>query len=164
VLGPGNAYRVFVLGSSAVPRVTDPAEAGRAPELSVLSSLAHGNEPGGEEVVLATYAASRTLDPERARMYIDLVLARLSEAARNALEALMATGGYEYQSDFARKYYGAGKAEGKAEDLLRILELRRIPASPEQRALVAACTDLARLDAWLAEALTASTAGEVFAR
>ena len=46
------------------------------------------------------------LGDERARFYGDLVLNSLNEAARRALEAMMK--GYEYQSDFAKKYVAQG--------------------------------------------------------
>src|SRR5262249_8500712 len=50
------------------------------------------------------------LDDDRARFYYDLVYNSLHEAARRALEAMMK--GYEYQSDFAKKYVAQGLAEG----------------------------------------------------
>ncbi|MBX3250911.1 MAG: DUF4351 domain-containing protein, partial [Myxococcales bacterium] len=56
-----------------------------------------------------------TFDDAKALIYHDLVRASLNEAARRALESFMETKGYEYQSEFARKYFGEGKAEGKAE-------------------------------------------------
>ena len=40
------------------------------------------------------------------------ILARRNERVRNALEALNMQS-YEYQSEFARKYYGQGTIEGK---------------------------------------------------
>jgi hypothetical protein len=43
------------------------------------------------------------------------VLASLNELARRIVEARMRIEGYEYQSDFARRYLALGKAEGRAE-------------------------------------------------
>ena len=54
------------------------------------------------------------LDPERSTLYCDLVLHSLPEAARRALQAMDASK-YEYQSEFARRYFGQGKAAGIAE-------------------------------------------------
>ncbi|HWK75922.1 MAG TPA: DUF4351 domain-containing protein [Povalibacter sp.] len=54
------------------------------------------------------------LDEERSRLYFDLILNSLSEAARRALRN-MDPAKYEYQSDFARKYVAQGRAEGRAE-------------------------------------------------
>ncbi len=58
-------------------------------------------------------ALGAELDEERARFYGDLVQNALNEAARRALEAKMK--GYEYQSDFAKKYVAQGRAEGEAQ-------------------------------------------------
>jgi hypothetical protein len=47
---PGSVFIPFVLGPEAVPRVTAAGAATGHPVLAVLSSVAHGNEPGGERV------------------------------------------------------------------------------------------------------------------
>lgn len=57
------------------------------------------------------------LEEERVRLCVDLAMSSLSEAARNALEALMQSGAYEYQSNFARKYVAQGRQEGRQEGL-----------------------------------------------
>ena len=75
----------IVLGPESLPRITDVEEAVEAPELAVLSALAHGNDPKGVEVVLAAVAASAGLDEERGKLYCDLVTAGLTESARRAL-------------------------------------------------------------------------------
>lgn len=75
---PGWHLRPLVVDPGQVPAVTDPAEAGRSPELAVLSALAHSEGPERDKV--------------------------LPEAARHHLEELMTAGTYEYRSDFARKY------------------------------------------------------------
>ena len=58
-----------VLGPELVPWVRSADEAAKAPELAVLSALAHGNEQGGLAVVLAALAAAYGLDDERKRLY-----------------------------------------------------------------------------------------------
>jgi hypothetical protein len=98
------------------------------------------------------------------------VLNALPQAARVALEEMMRSGTYEYQSDFARKYYGQGlakgeakgEAKGKAESILTILENRGIDLSPAQRETILACRDLEQLDRWLRRSLNISTAPELF--
>ena len=108
---PGFVLRPPVLRRAAVPVVTDPAEAARRPELAVLSAMAHGETEQGAAIAAAVLPAIRELDDERARFYGDLVYNSLNEAARRALEAMMK--GYEYQSDFAKKYVAQGReAEG----------------------------------------------------
>jgi len=67
--------------------------------------------------------ASVGLDAERSRLYCDLVLHSLPEAARQALLTMDASK-YQYQSEFARRYYGQGKAEGRLEIVLKQLATR----------------------------------------
>jgi predicted transposase YdaD len=47
-------------------------------------------------------------------LYVDLVYASLSEAAREELQKMNSVK-YEYQSEFARRYVAQGRVEGKAE-------------------------------------------------
>jgi hypothetical protein len=54
-------------------------------------------------------------------MYVDLVLTSLSDAARREL-ITMDPAKYEYQSDFAKRYIGVGRAEGRAEGRAAILQ------------------------------------------
>jgi Domain of unknown function (DUF4351) len=75
----------------------------------------------------------------------------LSEAARRALEAMDSTK-YPYQSEFARRYFGQGKAEGWAEGeaagkaamVLRLLSLRfgTLPEATETRIRRATLSEL----------------------
>ncbi|GAA4063394.1 hypothetical protein [Nonomuraea soli] len=56
-----------------------------------------------------------------------------------------------------------GRAEGKVEALLITLGARGLTVSPEQRARIEGCTDLAELDLWIRRALTCPTTAEVLA-
>ena len=98
-----------MLRRTAVPVVTEPEEAARRPELGVLSALAHGETEQGATIAAAVLPAIQGLDDDRVRLYYDLVYNSLNEAARRALEAMMK--GYQYQSDFAKKYVAQGRAE-----------------------------------------------------
>jgi hypothetical protein len=112
---PGFVLCPHVLPRTAVPVVTDPEEAARRPELGVLSAMAHGDTEQGATIASAVLPVLRGLDDDRARLYYDLVYTSMNEAARRALETMMK--GYEYQSDFARKYVAQGRAEGLNEGL-----------------------------------------------
>jgi hypothetical protein len=106
-----------VVGPSVLPVIRSRRQARSLPELAVLSAMTHGNKPAkGLDAVLAAFVAMANLDDERARLYLDLILARLDKKTRRALEA-MTMQKYEYQSEFAKKYYGQGKQEGFAEGL-----------------------------------------------
>ncbi|UQA56667.1 hypothetical protein [Polyangium aurulentum] len=115
-MGPGHSSIVpLVLGPAGVPIVTDIQEAAERPELAVLSAMAHGRTETGLEVAVAALVASAGIeDDERKTLYADLVLFSLNEAARRAIEAL-GMRNYEYQSEFARKYFFEGRKEGRDE-------------------------------------------------
>lgn len=154
----GSVVRPVALGPGALPVVTDVEVARRDPELAVLSAQAHRNGPSAVPVALAALGATVGLDDERVRVYTDLVIAALPAAARRALEELMATGTYTYQSDFAKKYYG----QGLSRSIVAVLAARGIPLSDEARARVESCTDPKQLERWVTLAVTAASADELF--
>ena len=165
-LGGGNWFTPLVAGPAAIPQVTDEAAAVRDPELAVLSAMAHGrHEDATTAAAIASAAlhASVALDPDRSRLYCDLILASLSEAARRELQT-MDPAKYEFQSEFARRYIALGreegraegKAEGRAELVKRQLVLRFGILAPDAAARVSAAS-IDELDAIGARLLTAPT-------
>ena len=75
-----------------------------------------------------------------------------------------------YRSPFIESWEEKGRAKGRAEglvearaeDLPKALEVRGIQVTKAQRAKVEASTDLGQLDTWFSNALTATSADEVF--
>ena len=162
-LGGGMILRPVVIGPDLVPHVIDVEEARRAPELAVLSVLTHRNESDVVAIAVAAVTAAHDLDEERARLYHDMIVDALSDAARHSLEAVMATSGYQYpQSDFAKKHYGEGKLEGRQKSLLRFLAARSFVIDSATRARIEQCTDPAQLDQWIDRAATASSLDDIF--
>jgi hypothetical protein len=106
-------YTPRVLGPELIPVITDAARAKAEPALAVLSAAAHGKEPGAERIALAALQGCVDLDNEVATLYADLVQAFLGRAAQAALEAILNTGSYQFQSEFARKYVQLGREEGE---------------------------------------------------
>ena len=180
-IGPsGDTMRPLVLGPDAVPVVTDVGAARKNIELAVLSALVHAR---GRKAIAAAVAAVAAvgglaeegrIDEERLKLSTDLIHAALGTKARRLLEALMREG-YEYQSEFARKYVAEGKAAGiaegtaegriagKLEGLLTILAARKLPLSAAQRETVTACRDPGQFDRWIARAATADASDGIFA-
>jgi hypothetical protein len=165
---PGCKLAPLVVGPDVIPKVTEVDIAMAAPELAVLSAMAHGQGRDAEAIGRAALLAAARLDDERGQIYTDACLALLHSAAKEALEAMMANGTYEYQSDYFRRAIGQGMAEGeargvargKAEAVLAVLAGRGLAVSDPLRDRVLACTDVARLDAWLTRAITAASAAE----
>jgi hypothetical protein len=160
---PNWVLRPVVIGPDRVPVLTDPEVAAQSPELAVLSAMAHGADIDDGTKVLAAFVASlRTISDNQANLYTDVVLMTLPEAARANLEELMATGTYEYQSDFARRYYGQGRVEGEATALLGFLQARGIDVPDDSHERIMQCTDLEQFATWIPRAATISTIDELF--
>ena len=136
---PGFHLQPIVVSLSAVPRILEEHVAFAAPELAVLSAIAHRDVAVAS---LAVRAVSR-LPADKGRVYLDRVLAALPTLARRILEENMK--GYEYQSDFARKYYGEGVAAGMHEAALAIARAKIPSLSSQQQTSILAVKDTERL-------------------
>ncbi|WP_281404373.1 hypothetical protein [Pyxidicoccus fallax] len=165
---PGFVLRPLVVGPDAIPVLTDVQEARREPELAVLSAMAHGQGEVGQAIAQAVMGAVVGLEGERVRLYVDLVVSSLNEAARHALEELMRSGTYEYQSEFARRYVAQGRQEGLQEGekvaLLEVLDARGLKVDAEARQRIQECTRPAQLKRWLRRAVVVQSVQELFAR
>ncbi len=159
---PGWLLTPLVLRPDRVPVVVGAAQARRAPEIAVLSALAHGGRPDGRAVLDALPEAFAMLDEQHALLYADVVFAALPVAAQRHLEALMAGATFEYQSDFARRYYGQGRADGGAEAVLAVLDARGFHVPEPVRARISECSDVEQLDTWVRRAATAGSVEDIF--
>jgi hypothetical protein len=129
--------------------------------------MAHGETDQGATIAAAVLPAIQGLDDDRVRFYYDLVYNSLNEAARRTLEAMMK--GYEYQSDFAKKYVAQGRAEGLAEGrtkeaahaVLTVLQARGLVVPDAARERILAQKDTERLERWLKKAVVAPSVAAV---
>ena len=171
---PGFVLSPLVTGPESIPLITDAQVASRDPELAILSAMAHGKEEVGQAIAESVFAAVQGLDPGRLRLYLDLALCSLNEVARTALEALMKSGNYEYQSEFARKYVAQGREEGREAGLekgrqegelaalMEVLDARGLQVDEASRQRLLACTELSQLKGWLRKAVTVKSVQELF--
>lgn len=160
-MGNGSRFVPLVLSPSGVPEVTDEAQAQSEPELAVLSAMAHGKDADAEksaQIALAARSAVRGLDHDRSKLYFDLVLTHLSEAARRAFQA-MDPRKYEYQSDFARRYVAEGEVRGRAAVVAKLLVRRFGPLTGDAETRIAVAS-IAELDEMVERLLTAQSLRE----
>jgi hypothetical protein len=164
ILGGDSRVVPWVLPLADIPEILHPEQASEQPELAVLSAIAHGNDPDVNkslEIAMAAHRASEALDRDRSSLYFDLISGSLSEAARKAFESMVAN--RQYISDFARKYFGDGKAEGKAEGeaaVLLILLSQRFGVLSETTQDRIRGASVAQLESLAQRLLTASTLRE----
>jgi hypothetical protein len=173
VLGPGNTFTPYVLSGDTIPRVETVAAAREAPELSVLSAIAHGRSRHGTKVATAALGAALGLEEELSLLYSDLIMASVNEATKRSLEALMSNG-YVYQSEFAIRHQALGRSEGealgrsegeakgKAEAVLAFLMARGLDVTEAVEERIQACDNLTLLDRWVRAAATVTCAEELF--
>src|ERR1700736_746265 len=161
-VGPGTRCKPWVVGPSNTPAITALQDAQENVELAVLSAIEHGQSPDiplAARIASAAILASADIDAERSRLYLDVILTSLLANAPEAVEATMNSLGYEYQSDFARRYFGQGKAEGRMEITLKLLALRFGPLPDAIQTRVRSAQD-AQLDAIAERLLTVPTLEE----
>ena len=108
-LGIGSSFQPLVLGPSAVPRIVTAGDAAAAPELAILSALAHG--PKEKNVVVAAFAGLDAMPSEDIQLYFDLIWSRLDSALRQEVQAMLKAE-KPFLSDFANNYFEKGRSEG----------------------------------------------------
>ena len=74
----------------------------------------------------------------------------------------MKPAGYEYQTDFIRKWVFEGRREGEMAALFEVLDARGLAVDDAARQQITACTDMAQLKSWLRKAVTARSVQELF--
>ena len=164
---PGDTIHPRVLGPPELPRVMDPAEVRRRPEIAVLSAMAHGNEPGGLAVVMAVLNGLVGFDEAMARVYRKLIYDALEEALRRKVDQmnLERIGPFE-DPPFVVKLKEIGRAEGQVETLramlLKLVAREGFTLSEEERARIDGCDDPAVLDRWIDNTFEAKTAADLF--
>ena len=182
-LGGDVEYRVQVIGPEGVPEITDEEDAARAPELAMLSVIAHGrSEPiRAASIAHAAVAAIFSLPEDQRLLYSVLITSALSDAARKVFEMLPQTKNryWPFLDENQRRLYSEaeakgeakgeargearGEAKGKAESVVRILTRRQIALTDAERERILGCNDTDLLDRWLDLALTAATGTDLFA-
>jgi hypothetical protein len=163
---PDNAFRPLVIGPGGVPRVVDQRRAAAAPELAVLSALAHAKGPEALRVATAAVSALEGLDDGPARYCYDLIWRALPNMARRALEAEMMRVDPKLDTPMVRKVLAIGRTEGRAEGirgaLLTLLAERGIDLDARTRTQVERCDDLGLLDLWIRRAVVGTRTRDVF--
>jgi hypothetical protein len=159
----------LVLGPDNVPAVVTVEDAVADLPFAVFSALAHSHSRGREKdaIIDSLAAALKTLDVKAAAELAEFTEVGLGKtAAGKKWRALMATRTFPYASEQRSQGREEGRAEGRAagraEDVLLILEKRKIEVDDDSRRRIKSCTDMETLEKWLGRSLTATKAGDLF--
>ncbi|MGC2997723.1 hypothetical protein ACPF8X_04760 [Streptomyces sp. G35A] len=162
--------RPFVLGPQTVPEVTDETVVARQPALAALSAIVHSDSRRAAAILETVARGLMAFEPDTTKYWFEVVEVGLeSTPTRENWRKLMqnvVTHFPGHRTLFEEKYLkgvAEGKAESKAEDILRVLSVRGLTISDDDRARITTCTDLDTLTTWFDRSLTATTAEDLFA-
>ncbi len=167
-VGPHGWYAPLVLGPEGLLHLDESSSPSAMPELAVLSAMARSDADVHPTFLRHVLEALTHLeDEDRAKRYFDLLCSRLGDAMMRLVEDSMVSG--EPMSEFLKKYYregradglAAGKAEALAQATLKVLTSRSIPITEEQRTLLLLCRDAERLERWFEQAFTVQSVDEL---
>ena len=152
------------------PIVIDPLHApddeGASPYLTLFLACLPALDMESEGTALRVLAAIRDTGASHAerKRLTTIILKRASDAARQILEAMMKA--EEWKDDFIESYVkigvDQGTAETKAQDVLKLMDVRGLEPTQAQRSRVTPAAGLAKLETWFERAATAATAADVF--
>lgn len=181
---PGYIHTPRPLNPGRVPVITDAEQMAKDPGHADLVLAFHGEMPG----VVEGFAEAMNMLGSGGEDYYQYGLGLVTDPLRKRLEGLMA--GRFYVSEWAKRAHAEGEADGLAkglakgqargqaegrvegvaigrveaerESVLRVLKLRNLEVTDEDRVRILSCLDLVLLRAWHDRAITARTAVEIF--
>jgi len=164
---PGFDLAPLVIDAATTPP-PDPDRPAAA-ELAVLGCLTGAidlDSDAARHAVLGLVAAAR-LEADKLRAYTHFIRVAASPAARHALEAMMTfTYKDEWLDEIDAKAEARGEVKGRAEEraqmVLRILAARGVAVTDNIRDRVLATGDLDELQVWADKAATSTSLGDVF--
>ncbi|MGW3724075.1 hypothetical protein [Streptomyces sp. NPDC000851] len=165
---PALTLRPLVAGPHNMPVIIDPDTARADLALATLSAITHAKEPVVDGILKALSTALQDVPEAVADPLIEFTAQGLG-GNRRAVELwrnLVAVDLSFYKSYLAEEIRDEGRAEARvqrgAEDILLVLETRGIDVPDDIRERITACGDPELLRRWLARAVTAPSAEEIF--
>ncbi|RAJ70665.1 MULTISPECIES: DUF4351 domain-containing protein [unclassified Streptomyces] len=155
--------RPLVLGPHNVPVVASADEVARDVPLAVFSAVTHAKDPRIADTLKMLAAGLKAVDEETAAVFTEFTELGLGKVpAADIWRQMMPLPLSYFRSETSMRLRAEGRAEGRAEDVLRILDRRGVDVPDALRERVAGCTDLAQLDAWFDRAIFVDTAEALF--
>ncbi|WP_405615494.1 hypothetical protein [Streptomyces sp. NBC_00076] len=161
---PALVLRPLVAGPHNLPVITDPDEARADLALTALSAIAHAKEPAVDGILKALTAALRDAPQAVADPIVEFTAQGIGNNRRAAelWRNLVAVDLSFYKSWLSEEIRDEGRAQGRAEDILRILDRRGLDVSDADRERITSCGDLDTLGRWLDRAITTPSTEEIF--
>ncbi|MBQ1094857.1 hypothetical protein KBY55_01740 [Streptomyces sp. b94] len=164
---PSLTVRPIVAGPHNMPVITDPEEARADLALTALAAITHAANPDIGAILKALSTALRDVPEGVADPLVEFTAQGLgNRPAQYLWRKLVAVDLSFYKSYISEEIRDEGReqgrAQGRAEDILLVLEQRGLAVSDDVRRRVTDCDDPEVLRHWLARAVTAPKAEEIF--
>ncbi|WP_327259168.1 MULTISPECIES: hypothetical protein [unclassified Streptomyces] len=157
------ALNPLVAGPHNMPVITDMAEARKDLALATLATITHADNPDVGAILKTLSAALRDTPETIADPIVELIAQGLgNRPAAQQWRNLVAVDLSFYKSPLSEEIRDEGRAQGRAEGLLLILDVRGIAITDETREKITGCDDPQLLHQWLNRATTAASAEEIF--
>jgi hypothetical protein len=154
----------IVFGPDNLPRITTEQEVRDDPNLAALCAIAFAYDADIAGILGVIASGLSSLDDQTtASNLFDFILRGLKSTPAELLwkDPMVIPTKLRLRSDLFLEGKDEGKVESKAEDVLKILDLRGIEVSPAHREQIASCTDLDVLNTWFAKAVTATSIADL---
>ncbi|MET7380779.1 hypothetical protein ABZT08_18475 [Streptomyces sp. NPDC005526] len=160
---PTLTLRPLVAGPHNMPVITDPEEARADLVLASLAAITHAADPAVDAILKALSTALRDAPENIADPIVEFTAQGLgSRPAKHLWRNLVAVDLSFYKSYISEEIRDEGRVQRGAEDVLVVLEQRGLDVSDDVRGRITDCTDPEVLRRWLARAVTAPKAEEIF--
>ncbi|MFJ8199909.1 hypothetical protein [Streptomyces sp. NPDC096152] len=160
---PTLTLRPLVAGPHNMPVITDPEEARADLVLASLAAITHAADPAVDAILKALSTALRDAPENIADPIVEFTAQGLgSRPAKHLWRNLVAVDLSFYKSYISEEIRDEGRLQRGAEDVLVVLEQRGLDVSDDVRGRITDCTDPEVLRRWLARAVTAPKAEEIF--
>ncbi|MFD6594156.1 hypothetical protein ACFWFH_11855 [Streptomyces coelicoflavus] len=168
---PTLTLRPVVAGPHNMPVITDPEEARADLVLASLAAITHATEPVVNAILKALSTALRDTPEDIAAPIVEFTAHGLgNRPARHLWRNLVAVDLSFYKSYISEEIRDEGREQGReqgraqqgAQDVLLVLEQRGLDVSDDIRTRIAECGDPEVLRHWLARAVTAPAAEDIF--
>ncbi|MGW5606912.1 hypothetical protein ACWEWI_12570 [Streptomyces sp. NPDC003753] len=160
---PTLTLRPLVVGPHNMPVITDPEQARADLFLAGLAAITHAADPAVDAILKALSTALRDAPEDIADPVVEFTAQGLgNRPAKHLWRNLVAVDLSFYKSYISEEIRDEGRAQGRAEDILVVLEQRGLDISEDVRRRITDCTDPDVLRRWLIRAVTAGKAEEIF--
>ncbi|MFF0188971.1 hypothetical protein [Streptomyces sp. NPDC005244] len=160
---PTLTLKPLVVGPHNMPVITDPSEAHADLVMATLSAITHAGDPDIGAILKALSTALRDVPEDVADPIIEFTAQGLGKRpAMQLWRNLVAVDLSFYKSYISEEIRDEGRAQASADAILIILEQRGIDVSDDIRERITGCEDHGILRRWLARAVTAPTAEDIF--